>query len=311
MKHKFLSSLMAVICLVLIFAACSKQSDPSLTATTDAEVAAHSDDENRVSTEMDGVSTDINVALESDNSFSGNAATVTELVCDAAVTVNKTSDPMTITIDYNGANCGGLRKRTGKVVVSMAKETKWKNQGASIVVNFQDLKITRTKDNKSITINGSDTVTNESGGLLVNLASSGPIVHAIRSNEMSITFDNGAKRTWHVARRHTFTFDGGAILTVTGFHAIGGSSNIVEWGENRFGKEFTTAITGDLIIKQSCDFRLTSGEITHVSDDFTAVVSFGLDIAGLATGCPGTGNYYYKVGATRKNGNHFEIILPY
>jgi hypothetical protein len=310
MKRKILSFLPAIVCLLFFFTSCKKQSDPSKTATTDAEIATHSDDENRVSTEIDAVVSDANTVIESNTSFSGNA-TVSEIVCDATVALDSVSNPMTMTITYNGSNCGGVRKRTGVVVVSIAKNARWKNAGTTLTVTYKELKVIRTRDNKSITLNGSHTITNVTGGLLTNLASLQSITHTISSDDMSITFDDGTKRTWHVAKQHAFTFDNGIVLTVSGMHSVGDSKNITEWGTNRFGNEFKTAFTGAVVIKQSCDFRITSGEVTHITPEFTAIVSFGLDITGVATSCPGTGHYYYKLGCTRIDGKHFEIILPY
>ena len=89
------------------------RTDGDTSERMDSSDYSDSDDESRVSGEIDAVVTDANTVIESDNSFSGNAATVAEIVCDASVVVNKTTDPMTMTITYNGTNCGGIRKRTG------------------------------------------------------------------------------------------------------------------------------------------------------------------------------------------------------
>jgi hypothetical protein len=41
------------------------------------------------------------------------------------------------------------------------------------------------------------------------------------------------------------------------------------------------------------------------------VVTFGLDKNGLATTCPATGSYYFKVVWTGTNGNSQTFIAPY
>jgi hypothetical protein len=127
---------------------------------------------------------------------------------------------------------------------------------------------------------------------------------------MTITFDDNSQRTWNVARKKVFTYDNGAVLTITGNHTDGNNNQIAEWGTNRFGNAFTTSITQPLVFRQDCLFRLTGGEVKH-QGFATATVTFGLDANGAATSCPGTGHYYYKLSWTGPAGNTHNIILPY
>lgn len=111
------------------------------------------------------------------------------LICDATVAADMLSNPRTITITYNGTNCIGNRTRTGIVILSMNANARWKNPGAVINVSLQNLKITRLSDNKSITLNGTQTYTNVSGGLLINLPTLGTITHTITSSNLLIGID--------------------------------------------------------------------------------------------------------------------------
>ncbi|HYC27514.1 MAG TPA: hypothetical protein VEB42_01845, partial [Chitinophagaceae bacterium] len=178
-------------------------------------------------------------------------------------------------------------------------------------ISFQNLKITRLSDNKSITINGSQVVTNVTGGLLMNLSTIGTITHTITSNSMSLTFDNGNQRTWQVARRRVFTYNNGIVITTTGMHTSGATTGITEWGLNRFGNPFTTAISQPLVIRQDCNFRLVSGKATHATQLFNATATFGLDATGNPTTCPGTANYYLKIEWMGPSGIVRTVILPY
>src|SRR5690606_23393363 len=117
----------------------------------------------------------------------------------------------------------------------------------------------------SITINGTQTYTNVSGGLLINLPVLGTITHTITSSNMSVTFDNGSQRTWQVARQRVFTYNNGVVITVTGTHTDGSVIGIAEWGTNRFGRSFITAITQPLVLKQDCSFRVGSGKVVHTT----------------------------------------------
>ena len=196
------------------------------------------------------------------------------------------------------------------VILSMASNVRWRHAGAIINVTFQNYKVKRISDNKSITINGNQTYTNVTGGLLYQLSNVQSIIHTIASSNMSITFDDNSQRVWQIARKRTYTYNNGIVLEITGTHTVGNNNQIAEWGINRFGHAFTTSITHGLVIRQSCAFRLTSGEIKH--EGFaTSTVKFGLDSTGNPTTCPGNNPYYFKVTWTGPNGASAMAILPY
>ena len=293
----------------LTFTACKKEASTDTTSNT--EVSKHSEDQSRFSTEIDAVANDANVAVESNGSFTGRTDQVQSIICNANVIIDTMTNPRTITIVYNGLNCQGTATRTGTVVLSMAQGVHWKDAGAVINVHFQDLHIVRVSDNKSITINGSKTLTNVSGGLLYQLATLGTITHTLTSTGLSITFDDGSQRVWQMAQQRVFTYQNGVVITTTGMHSDGTYTNIAEWGLNRFGHPFVSATTAPMVIRQDCDFRLTSGQITHHTIGLTSVATFGLDANGSPTGCPGTGHYYCKIVWTGSNGNSYTVIFPY
>ena len=101
-------------------------------------------------------------AVSAEASTSGKVLSI----CDATAVAEVTDDVKKITITYNGTNCHGNRTRTGVVVISMPKNSYWKDAGAVITISVQNLKIKRLGDGKSIIINGTKTITNVSGGLL-------------------------------------------------------------------------------------------------------------------------------------------------
>ena len=111
-------------------------------------------------------------------------------------------------------------------------------------------------------------------------------------------------------KQRVFTYDNGYVITTTGLHTEGATTGIAEWGTNRLGNSFTTAITTPLIIREECGFRLTEGAVQHKTNLFTATVTFGLDVDGNPTTCP-AGNYYFKVLWTGPNGGTGTVILPY
>ena len=307
MKARIILSAVAILFTTIIFTSCQKSAG---TVDESTEISAQADDQTDVSSSIDAVANDADLMVESSSSFSGRGQDVQSLLCNATVVIDTASNPRTITITYNGPNCIGNLNFTGVVVISMPQGVRWRNAGAAITITFQNLKITRLRDNKSITINGAKTYTNVSGGLLINLATLGTITHTISSNGLSITFDNNTQRTWQIAKQRVYTYNNGVVITTTGTHTDGNTTGISEWGTNRFGHTFTTAITQPLVVRQDCDFRITSGEVVHTRPAVTATVTFGLDASGNPTSCPGSGHYYMKIVWVNASGTH-TLILPY
>jgi hypothetical protein len=313
MKLRIVSALSLVCFSFLLFTACKKDdSSKNNNGDENEVVSAAMTDESQVSNEMDGIALDAATAIEYEPTFSGNNGVLDEIICDATVTYNTTTDPMTITVTYNGTNnCNGGRTRTGSIVLAMAKNTQWTNPGSSFTITFNDLKITKTATNKSITITGTHLVTNVSGGLLIHLATEGPITHTVTSENMKVSFDNGTARSWNVAKQRVYTYDNGAVLTITGTHTEGDDTGIAEWGTNRLGGTFKTSIVTPVVIKQSCNFRVTGGSVKHSTEVFSAFATFGLNANGEAIDCPGSGNYFYKLIWTGQSGGSLSLILPY
>lgn len=298
-----------LLALLTTFTACKKEDSKSSTDSA-AELTTHADDQNRVSTQLDAAANDASLAIESSAAYSGRMQNPPVVICDATVAFDSVSSPRKVTISYNGTSCNGSYTRTGTVVVSMPSSVHWKDQGASLTLTYQNLKVTRLADNKSITINGSHTITNVSGGLLFNLSTQQSITHVVSSSGMTITFDDNSQRTWQVATRRVFTYNNGIVLTITGNNTIGNTEGVAEWGVNRFGHDFVTTITQPLVIRQDCAFRLTSGQVKHEGFG-TATATFGLDATGNPTSCPGAGHYYFKLSWTGPGGNTASTILPY
>jgi hypothetical protein len=328
-------AIVAVTASTIFFFACNKSSSGNNNnSSTSTNVNTQADDQAMVSTEVDNLSNDADAALTSQSGTNGSSAGVSitsgkiavndtkrangpvgivndSLICDASVVIDTVSNPKTITITYNGTNCWGNRTRTGTVVLSMPSGTYWEQQGATVTVSIQSLVITRLSDAKTITLNGTRTFTNVSGGSLIKLPVLQSITHTVMDS-LSITFSDSATRVWQVAKQRVFTYNNGIVITTTGIHSDGTNTNVAEWGVNRFGISFESLITVPKVIQQSCDFRLTSGQNEILrSDKITTTVTYGLDVNGNPTSCPGTGNYYMEVIWSGPNTKSVPVILPY
>lgn len=309
MKKTFQLAFLAFLAISISFSSCKKTDTTA--ADESSQLTTHSDDQARFATESDAIANDANTVIDGYSSFNGRIENTVGVLCGATVVLDSTATLRRLTITYDGTNCSGPRIRTGVVVLTMPLGQRWRDAGAVLTVNLQNVKITRVSDNRSITFNGTHIITNVSGGRLRDLASLGTIVHTITSPGMSVTFDDGSQRTWMVSKRRTFTYNSGIVISTEGTHADGSTTGISEWGLNRYGVAFVTVITHPMVLRQDCDFRIVSGEVSHQRLSTTAVVTFGLDSAGNPTSCPGLGHYYYKLVYTGANGVVRTYILPY
>src|SRR5450631_1440964 len=263
MKANLIRRTAIAICILSCISiySCKKDNSASQDNTT-ANLSATADDQQQVSNESDMISDDANTALNGQSDFSGsNSSSVSlngntevngvggsdqvnglinvhQLICDATITYDTSNNQRVITIVYDGTNCWGNRTRTGTVIITMPVGQHWKDEGATATITVDALKITRKRDNKSIVLSGTKTITNVSGGLLKDLAGLQTITHTISGN-LKIDFDNGTSRTWNVSKLRVFTYDNGIVITTTGTHSDGTNSTIAEWGTNRFGDSFT------------------------------------------------------------------------
>ncbi|GAA4339122.1 hypothetical protein [Flaviaesturariibacter amylovorans] len=309
----------AVLSLALAVTSCKKDAkddDDSNTVDLETRVTAHADDQSRISNELDAVDNDVNTYIEETSAF-GREQNVMAPPCNTTVTFDSTQALRRMTITFNGNNCANTHSRTGTIVATIPMQQRWRDSGAVITETINNLRITRLSDNKSISVNGTRTLTNASGGRIPNLYLPGPghrnsIRHRINGN-MTVAFDNNTQRQWSVARQREFTRapQDSLVITVTGTHTDGQTTGISEWGTNRFGAAFSTQIVEPLKFNQGCGFRLGAGKVQHNVVGANTVVTFGLNAQGNPTGCPGANPYYFKAVWTGANGNTQTVIRPY
>lgn len=296
--------------LTLAFTGCKKES--SDVDVNETEFTVQSDDQARFSAESDEVDDDINTAIESSPALQGKG-TGTQSLCNATVVIDSISNPRTVTITFNGLNCTGTRNRTGQVKASIPAGVKWKDINATLTITYTNLKITRVSDGKFITINGTKTITNLSGGKLSSLTPGMAIIHTISSNNMKIKFDtSNLERFWSIAKKRIFTLEnGGLVIRTGGTHTINNINNVMEWGVNRFGSEFITSVEEQVTVRSDCNFRVTAGRVKHQLLGRSLTATFGLDAQGNPTGCPGANPYYMKLVWAGAGGQTHSVIRPY
>lgn len=299
----------------LAFTSCKKDSsnDPQ-NADESGMFSQQSGDENNAATMADMSMDDAEIAM-SGSSMSHKTASFPGL-CNAIVdTANISAGAITIT--YTGTSCDGLRSRSGSITAQIVNypTVHWKDAGAVMTITYTNFKVTSLITNKSVTLNGTHTITNVTGGLVARIGISpnpSAITRKIRSSNMSLTFDDGTQRTWSVARRRTWTGTSGnaTSLTIAGDTNVNSNPNTAEWGINRAGNAFSTAFSTPVTLTSACGWYAPTGGVKmHCFNSRTATVTFGTDANGnpSPSGCPN----HYKISWTSLAGAQKTYIGTY
>jgi len=280
MKTKTLSNLAIILfsAIALTLTSCAKE-DLYQGIADPESLEQLSADENGVDNVLKDSESDI-TSVMSDNS--GNFKSTAWRPCGATIdSLAIANDSITIRITFNGLTCNEKSRRTGKIELKFKAGTRWNQAGATVVCKYIDFTVTRVATGKSIKLNGTKTIVNVNGGHRWQVGSStNPITSYVEriSGSMQASFDNGASRTWNIARQITYTGKTGQyILSIDGFGSTSEYQNLVVWGTNRQGEEFYTQITQSVVCKQTCSWYPVSGIKIHQipSNDKGATITFG------------------------------------
>lgn len=220
-------------------------------------------------------------ALNDANLFLSGASLKSTQTLPCHGTVDSTSienDTITYFITYDGPNCNGRIYRTGQVEIKKKVGTLWGQAGATVIVKYLNLRLTKIASGKTMILNGTKNYQNFSGGFIWQLGNGLPaLVHKVWGS-LQANFNDTITRTWYVSRQRTFTGSlGNLVLTIDGFGTDAGYSNLVCWGINRNGENFYTQITQSVVLEQTCEFDPCRGIKIHQipSDNKSATITFG------------------------------------
>jgi hypothetical protein len=259
---------------------------------------------------------DVNAALNGTTSI----RTPVKLVCNATIDTSMARTMGMVSITYNGKSADSARMRTGTISIQLPynsnntpKVTRWSTEMCSMTITYSNYTVTNVATNKSITLNGTHTITNLSGGTVATITNGiNPIIHKIRGS-MTLTFDDGTQRSWSVARKRTFNYtDGITTETLSGDTTVNNYSNVAMWGINRKGDNFYVSTTTPLIANVSgplCLYKPIGVRVFYGAAR-TLTVTYGVDQSGNSiTGstCP----YGYKLDWVNVKGENKEAILAY
>lgn len=211
----------------------------------------------------------------------GSGKTLYGFPCNVTIdSTNQVGDTMIYSITYNGLNCEGTLMRVGNAEVRKNINTHWCDAGAKVSIEYINLKITKVSNNKSVTINGTKTYENVTGGYLTQLGTIYSTITHRAEGAIQATFDDNTTRTWNIARQITYSgTEGSYMITGDGFGSADGYDYLECWGVNRDGEDFYTQITQSIVLKEACGWDPCSGILIHQipSDSKKATVTFGYD----------------------------------
>jgi len=300
----------STVAFVLLFNACKKD-----TVSTEEELAlqvtsqTNANDQARLQNDDDVFSNDAAQAIDNDAEFGTvpsknvDSATIEGAVIDKRGLLNKK-----VVLSYWGKNINGVIK-TGKITIELISGSKWRDAGAVIKQTFDTCSITR--NNKTIVFNGTRYVTNVKGGTFAGMYLKGDtIVHQVRVNG-TVTFENGATKTWWAARRNTYFIKLLSLNFISSGDTLINSEACAMGGISRFGNAFVVKAPIDLKIVNTttCVGKPQSGVRVFTSDNRTVTVTYGVDSQGNAvtSGCA----YGYKVEWTKYNNAKGSAIIAY
>jgi len=320
-KSTIIKSVLAFAFAAFIITGCKKNDAPSPTAAPFVQPAPNgsSSQQTQKVNDQNTFDNESNHAMDDATNAMQNCSKTrsVEAVCNMTVDTSLASQGK-ITLNYTGNDCLNLTSRTGSIVIQLPYNgttvTTWTTMGAKAILTFNNYKVTRLSDNKSMTFNGFHSIKNVTGGGLIQLALGTTIVHQIRAN-MVVTFDDGTTRTWLVAKTRTFTNTNALGLVkniIAGDTTFGSYVHAAVWGTNRLGQPFTvdmpTAFSYNMT-GSTCLYRPLTGVIINYTTLYTFTITYGVDVNGapVTFGCP----FGYKFSWVDNNGTNQQVVLPY
>lgn len=282
--------------LAITFTSCKKKEEEDTTAadtkTQEAGAQASKDSRDAQSENEQSVN-EINQVISENPKFSGRPAnsdvqqrptTICGLTIDSLTNGNGV-----MVLTYNGTTCDN-RTRTGSIKLSLqgyTSGTRWKDVGAVIKVEFTNYKIKRASDGASMMFNGTQFITNVSGGnwwTFLILQTQASLVTSITGSNLNVTFEDNTVAVYNINRKLTYTLSG-SVITVKG-EGIGNNgtfSDLENFGTSRAGAAFTSRVSSPIIWNTTCGAGAPLQgvlEIAVPSSNLSLTATYGIDING-------------------------------
>lgn len=243
-----------------IFTSCSPKKEAAPVVKQEEEEAESTKDANDTREETDAVLDEANQVMNDNKSKYGRADADTVNIGAKSVTITSNS----ITIVYENTKSKDLKRtKTGTVVITRIGDKKFHEVDGSFSIEYKDLKITRTLDQKNITINGKHVIKNVTGGYAwaaLLFENNAKVTHEI-SGTINVAFNDATEREWTVSRARSYDYLSISIGQIAGI-------NYIEKGMNRRGNLFVTQVPAGKDVTAQYDAvsklsKITSGTIEH------------------------------------------------
>lgn len=282
----------------------------------DSKIEQHNTDSNTYKAELDQVDSDINDALSDIDGFGKtdyHDQIFSSPLCGVTIDCTEVANGI-LYFNFDGTTpCfSPSRTRAGQIKVELINGNAWADAGAVIRQTFTDFRVTRLSNGRSIEFDGVKTLKNLDGHNWVQfLLGQTDYSYEARSNNMQVSFDNGASAEWNHARTVTWSYhpagsDPDIPYAYIGFDASGdttlnGTTGVDSWGVNRFGSDFVTYYTQPISSNTYCGlWRFNSGELVHEVDGDDYTLTLGVD----QNGNPATGTCAYGFEVSWNVGNN-------
>lgn len=314
---KFIQIILGVAFLILQFSSCNRDKEEVAAELSSSELNAASvtsADEDNTSSNIDNALDDANNEL---SSLLSGGRVEEAFACGYSVDRTRfstiTGSNKTIVIEYDGKSTCNARSRKGKVTITLAKGDNFADKDAEYTAVFEGFGTTYRGE--TMTINGTQTVVNVSGGLprfTITRPNQYPSVKHKVTGTMKVTFgDDASERNWNVYRILEWTNKSGVVgYSISSDQSADGYSNVVASGTNRLGNKFYTQLTQAITGNSACGrFRPATGQRIHTVLDAegNVLVTMNHTITTGADGC-GAG---YTIEAKNKNGKSRNINVTY
>lgn len=250
-----------ILCGSLALSSCKKK---TTTETTSDESGQSSSDNRTAQSENETAVNDVNNVIGDQNALSGRssesqgATGVMGSICGASVDTAGMKAQGTVKINYDGTTCNN-RTRTGSIKLTIqnyAAGKRWKDVGCVIKVEYLSYKVKRASDGKFIQLEGTQFLTNESGGTWFNLLilkNMTSLVSSVTGTNLKASFEDGKTATYNINRRFTYSYPNN-VLTMKGegIGSNGSLSNLENYGTTRDGDAFTSQVSVPIIWNLTC-----------------------------------------------------------
>lgn len=314
MKSFFIVTSLAVALLGLSVSGCKKKrafNEENALLTVDARM---------VQGECDEVIKDVNTVIMEETLLRGKGVSSRPAgtsVCGVKLDTSRLDEGI-VTLNYGGSCYGKTRSGTVRVTVVDYPQKKWKHEGCQLRIEYIGLKITRQSDGKSVLLDGSQFLTNESGGSWFDLWYMGlpEVVYANTGQNMKVVFKDNTVIKMNFARRMTFSF--AKNVTTCRIFGLGeqeGNKNLENWGTGRDETFYMNQVVTPVVWKTTCGaVAPVSGEIHLISPEkeyalkcFFGMDEDGNDQSGIDNPCP----FGWKVEWSRKRKTQTRLFSYY